>query len=293
MTMRGLTGVTRVAMTDPLAVNLGASATQRLPLMAGLSGHAATLAAIVVSVLLASAAAGAYNQIAEADIDARMLRTRTRPFANGTFRPGLVWYVAVGALLAVAIALSVAAANWIAATFTFLGAFTYGVVYTIWLKRRTALNIVVGGFAGSFAVLAGAAAAAPTLPAEVLLFALAMFFWTPPHFWALAIARRDEYAKVGIPMLPVTHGIAYTRLQILLYTILMVLVSLLPYLTGMCGFIYLGAALLLNARFVYLAIALQSGTRPELPMLTFKYSITYLMALFAALIVDHFFLFKV
>ena len=132
-----------------------------------------------------------------------------------------------------------------------------------------------------------------TIDPHALLLFLIIFTWTPPHFWALAIARRDDYAKVGIPMLPVTHGIPYTRLQIVLYTILLILTTLLPYLTGMSGFIYLGIALVLNGRFLYYVLALQRGLRPELPMRTFKFSITYLMLLFAALIIDHYFLFKV
>jgi protoheme IX farnesyltransferase len=138
----------------------------------------------------------------------------------------------------------------------------------------------------------GWAAVTNSIDPQALLLFLIIFTWTPPHFWALAIARRDDYAKVGIPMLPVTHGIPYTRLQIVLYTILLVLATLLPYLTGMSGFIYLGSALALNGRFLYYVLALQRGQRPDLPIRTFRFSITYLMLLFAALILDHYFLFK-
>ncbi len=134
----------------------------------------------------------------------------------------------------------------------------------------------------------GWAAVTNTIDPHALLLFLIIFTWTPPHFWALAIARRDDYAKVGIPMLPVTHGIPYTRLQIVLYTILLVLSTLLPVLTGMSGLVYLAAAVGLNARFLYFVLALNRGTRPDLPMRTFRFSITYLMALFAALIVDHY-----
>jgi len=149
-----------------------------------------------------------------------------------------------------------------------------------------------GGAAGAAPPVLGWAAVTNNVDPHALLLFLIIFTWTPPHFWALAIARREEYAKVGIPMLPVTHGIPYTRLQIVLYTILLVLSTLLPYLTGMSGFIYLGIAVALNGRFLYYALTLRRGLRPELPMRTFRFSITYLMLLFAALILDHYFLFR-
>jgi heme o synthase len=168
----------------------------------------------------------------------------------------------------------------------------YAMVYTMWLKRATPQNIVIGGAAGAAPPVLGWAAVTNSVEPQALLLFLIIFTWTPPHFWALAIARRDDYAKVGIPMLPVTHGIPYTRLQIVLYTILLVLTTLLPYLTGMSGFIYLGSAIALNGRFLYFVLALQRGLRPELPMRTFRFSITYLMLLFAALILDHYALFK-
>jgi protoheme IX farnesyltransferase len=157
----------------------------------------------------------------------------------------------------------------------------------MWLKRATPQNIVIGGAAGAAPPVLGWAAVTHTIDPHALLLFLIIFTWTPPHFWALAIARRDDYAKVGIPMLPVTHGIPYTRLQIVLYTILLVLSTLLPVLTGMSGLIYLVTVLALNARFLYFVISLQRGAKPDLPMRTFRFSITYLMLLFAALIVDH------
>jgi protoheme IX farnesyltransferase len=158
----------------------------------------------------------------------------------------------------------------------------------MWLKRATPQNIVIGGAAGAAPPVLGWAAVTGGIDAHALLLFLIIFTWTPPHFWALAIARRDDYAKVGIPMLPVTHGIAYTRLQIVLYTILLVVSTFLPYLTGMSGLIYLGAALALDGRFLYFVLALNRGKRADLPMRTFKFSITYLMLLFAALILDHY-----
>jgi protoheme IX farnesyltransferase len=183
--------------------------------------------------------------------------------------------------------------NGLTAALTFCSLIGYAMVYTLWLKRATPQNIVIGGAAGAAPPVLGWAAVTNTIDPHALLLFLIIFTWTPPHFWALASARRDDDAKVGIPMLPVTHGIPYTRLQIVLYTILLILTTLLPYLTGMSGFIYLGIALVLNGRFLYYVLALQRGLRPELPMRTFKFSITYLMLLFAALIIDHYFLFKV
>jgi protoheme IX farnesyltransferase len=148
---------------------------------------------------------------------------------------------------------------------------------------------VIGGAAGAAPPLLGWVAVTHSIDAQALVLFLIIFTWTPPHFWSLAIARRDEYAKVGIPMLPVTHGIPYTRRQILLYTVLLILCTLLPVVIGMSGLIYLAAALVLDARFLYLALALQRGVRPELPIQTFRFSITYLMALFGAFIADHYY----
>jgi protoheme IX farnesyltransferase len=178
------------------------------------------------------------------------------------------------------------------AALTFCSLIGYAMVYTMWLKRATPQNIVIGGAAGAAPPVLGWAAVSHTIDPQALLLFLIIFTWTPPHFWALAIARRDDYAKVGIPMLPVTHGIPHTRLQIVLYTILLVLATLLPYLVGMSGFIYLAAAIVLDARFMWYALELHKGLRADLPMRTFRFSITYLMLLFAALIVDHYLLFK-
>ena len=240
----------------------------------------------------ASGSAAAFNHILDQRIDVQMARTRHRPLPTGHLDQRHA--VAFASILGLASMLVLWwGVNTLTAMLTFCSLIGYAVVYTQWLKRATPQNIVIGGAAGAAPPILGWAAVTNNIDPHALLLFLIVFTWTPPHFWALAIARRDEYAKVGIPMLPVTHGIAYTRLQILLYTILLVLVTLLPYLTGMSGFIYLAAAAGLNARFMYLALALLRGTRADLPMRTFKYSITYLMALFAALILDHYFLFKV
>jgi protoheme IX farnesyltransferase len=178
------------------------------------------------------------------------------------------------------------------AILTFFCLIGYAVVYTLWLKRATPQNIVIGGAAGAAPPVLGWAAVTNSIDTNALLLFLIIFTWTPPHFWALAIARRDDYAKAGIPMLPVTHGIPFTRLQIVLYTILLGLSTLLPVLTRMSGLIYLLAAIALNARFLYFVLKLnrEEGERPQLPMQTFKFSITYLMLLFAALILDHYLL---
>jgi len=245
-----------------------------------------------LGIALASGSAAAFNHVLDRRIDIQMARTRHRPLPTGHLqqRHALAFATLLGVLSMLVLATGV---NPLTAALTFGSLIGYAVVYTQWLKRATPQNIVIGGAAGAAPPVLGWAAVTNSIDPQALLLFLIVFTWTPPHFWALAIARRDEYAKVSIPMLPVTHGIAYTRLQILLYTILMVLVTLLPYLTGMCGFIYLGAALVLNARFLYFAIALQRGVRSDLPMRTFRYSITYLAILFAALILDHYFLYKV
>src|SRR6185295_15500161 len=179
--------------------------------------------------------------------------------------------------------------NVLTAALTFASLIGYAVVYTVWLKHATPQNIVIGGAAGAAPPILGWTAVTGQVEPHALLLFLIIFAWTPPHFWALAIARRDDYAKAGIPMLPVAYGIEYTRLQILLYTILLLIVTVLPYITGMTGLIYLAAALLLGVQFTRHAIALQRKDAPaHLPMQVFRYSVNYLMLLFAALLLDHF-----
>jgi heme o synthase len=245
-----------------------------------------------LGIALASGSAAAFNHVLDRRIDEQMARTRRRPLPTGHLQKRHA--VAFAALLGIVSMLILSLlVNALTAALTFCSLIGYAMVYTMWLKRATPQNIVIGGAAGAAPPVLGWAAVTNSIDPHALLLFLIIFTWTPPHFWALAIARRDDYAKVGIPMLPVTHGIPYTRLQIVLYTILLVLTTLLPYLTGMSGFIYLGVALVLNGRFLYYVLALQRGLRPELPMRTFRFSITYLMLLFAALILDHYFLFKV
>ena len=239
---------------------------------------------------MAASAAAAINHVLDAREDAKMARTSKRPLPQGEISEAsaLVFAVLLGALAMVILVVFV---NVLTAVLTFISLVGYAIVYTMYLKRATPQNIVIGGAAGAAPPILGWSALTGTLDPHSLLLFLIIFVWTPPHFWALAIARKEEYAKVGIPMLPVTHGEAYTRLSILLYTILLVVITILPYLTGMSGLIYLGTALILGAIFLNFAIRMKiEPDDAELPMRTFKYSITYLAILFAALLVDHYFL---
>jgi len=244
-----------------------------------------------LGIALASGSAAAFNHVLDRRIDEKMARTRRRPLPTGHLlkRHAVVFAVLLGVGSTLTLWPFV---NGLTAALTFCSLIGYAMVYTMWLKRATPQNIVIGGAAGAAPPVLGWAAVTNSIDPHALLLFLIIFTWTPPHFWALAIARRDEYAKVGIPMLPVTHGIPYTRFQILLYTILLSLSTLLPYLTGMSGLIYLAAALALNGRFLYFVLALNRGLKVDLPIRTFRFSISYLMWLFAALILDHYFLFK-
>ena len=240
-----------------------------------------------LGIAMASASAAALNHILDRRIDKQMARTRRRPLAMGSLRTSQALAFA-GALGVGSMLVLWLSAGSLCALLTFGSVIGYAVVYTVWLKHATPQNIVIGGAAGAAPPVLGWVAVTHSVDAQALALFLIILTWTPPHFWSLAIARREEYAKVGIPMLPVTHGIPYTRRQILLYTVLLILFTLIPVVIGMSGWIYLAAALLLDARFLYLALALQSGARPELPIRTFRYSITYLMALFGAFIADHY-----
>ncbi len=236
---------------------------------------------------LASACAAAVNHVLDRRIDEQMTRTRSRPLPRGrlTERNALMFAGGLGLLAMIILSFLV---NPLTALLTFASLIGYAVIYTAWLKRATPQNIVIGGAAGAAPPILGWAAVTNTIDPHALLLFLIIFVWTPPHFWALAIARKDEYARVGIPMLPVTHGVEHTRLQILLYSVLLVLVTLMPFITGMSGLIYLVSALALDLRFLYYALRLQFRPRPQLPMRLFRYSISYLMWLFAALLIDHY-----
>ena len=196
---------------------------------------------LVLSVLVASAAAGAFNQYVERDLDKRMARTRGRPFVTGALKHGPFWLWVIGAMTLASVLATSLSTNVVAALYVFLGAFTYGVVYTVWLKRRTWWNIVVGGLAGSFAVLAGAAAVAPAPGPEAIALAVVLFLWTPPHFWSLAIACRRDYAAAGVPMLPVVVSDARAARAIFASALLLVAASLVPFFFR-SGLLYLGFA---------------------------------------------------
>ena len=245
-----------------------------------------------IGIGLASSSAAVFNHVLDHRIDILMMRTRGRPLPQGR----LTEKVALGfaaALCVASMAILWLLVNPLTAALTFLSLIGYALVYTVFLKRATPQNIVIGGAAGAAPPVLGWTAVTNEIHSSALLLFLIIFVWTPPHFWALAIARREDYEKVGVPMLPVTHGDEYTRLNILLYTILLVLITIVPYLIGMSGLIYLGTALVLDAVFLYYAIQMRRTPGDlELPMRTFKYSITYLGVLFAALLVDHYFLFQ-
>jgi len=241
---------------------------------------------------MASSSAAVFNHVLDARTDQLMTRTRGRPLpqrklsekAALTFGSGLglismivLWYLV----------------NPLTAILTFLSLIGYAVVYTVWLKHATPQNIVIGGAAGAAPPVLGWAAMTNEVTSAALLLFLIVFAWTPPHFWALAIARKEEYAKADIPMLPVTHGEAYTRLNILLYSILLLVITVLPYLIGMSGVIYLASAVVLGGYFLYYAVRMYRDHEDEaLPMAMFRYSISYLGFLFAALLIDHYFVFQ-
>jgi protoheme IX farnesyltransferase len=240
-----------------------------------------------LGIALAAACAATINHVLDRRIDEQMARTRGRPLPSGqiTERQALTFAAVLGVAAMAILAFLV---NLLTAVLTFISLIGYAVVYTVWLKRATSQNIVIGGAAGAAPPVLGWAAVTDTIDPNALLLFLIIFVWTPPHFWALAIARRDDYARAGIPMLPVTHGVEHTRLQVLLYTVLLVVVTLMPFLTRMSGLIYLAAALVLNAVFLYYALVMKITARQELPMRVFRFSITYLMWLFAALLIDHY-----
>ncbi|MBT3333882.1 MAG: protoheme IX farnesyltransferase, partial [Rhodospirillaceae bacterium] len=196
---------------------------------------------LALAVLVSAAAAGALNQYLERDLDGAMARTANRPFVTGFYKPGPKWVIAITLLLAGAVILAWSVLNFATALYVFLGAFFYGVVYTVWLKRRTWMNIVVGGLSGSFAVLAGVAAADPDLATAPVLLAVVLFLWTPPHFWSLAMALHKDYAAAKVPMLPVVIGDGPAARVILAHTVALVALSLLPFFFGM-GWLYLAGA---------------------------------------------------
>ncbi|MDP2322997.1 MAG: heme o synthase [Gammaproteobacteria bacterium] len=239
-----------------------------------------------VATLMSSGAAGAFNQIWERDMDRDMRRTRERPFASGRFKATSLWYVGIMLVLLVSVVAAALATNLAAALYIFLGAFTYGVVYTIWLKRRTWFNIVIGGLAGSFAVMAGSAAVGAELEPAPLILAIVLFLWTPPHFWALAFACKKDYVAAGVPMLPtVTDDDVSTR-TILGHAIALVVLSLIPFWYGM-SWIYLASAA--GGGFYFVYASWQLVRKPTIPQgwRTFAASIVQLGLLLTGAIFDN------
>ena len=243
------------------------------------------LAILALAVLISSASAGAFNQYIEHDADRLMLRTRGRAFPSGELPHTPAWLALIGFLLVISVAAAWYATNLLAALYVFLGAFFYAVVYTVWLKRRTWLNIVIGGLAGSFSVLAGAAAANPELGAVPLLLALVLFLWTPPHFWSLAIANSADYAAAGVPMLPVIVGNARAAQIVFASSVVLVAVSLLPVLFG-AGLIYFAGALAGGAHFVRKARELARAPSRKTAMSSFHASLAQLSLLLVAAMAD-------
>ncbi|MEO8143294.1 MAG: heme o synthase [Betaproteobacteria bacterium] len=240
---------------------------------------------LALSVLVASASAGAYNQYHDRDSDCLMARTRGRAFVTGALPYTPAWLVLMAVLLVGAISAAAWILNPISAAYVFLGAFFYAIVYTVWLKRRSCLNIVVGGLAGSFAVLAGAAAADPSIGALPLLLAVVLFLWTPPHFWSLAIANQAEYAAARVPMLPVVVGTARAARIVLWSTVALALTALLPVLFG-AGLVYLAGALAGGGYFVYRAWQLARAPSRKTAMASFFASLIQLSLLLAAATLD-------
>jgi heme o synthase len=240
-----------------------------------------------IGIGLAACSAAAINHVVDHKIDSVMARTNRRPLPEGkvSLLNAVIFAWFLGTISMGILAFLV---NPLTAGLTALSLIGYGFIYSMYLKRKTPQNIVIGGAAGAAPPVLGWCAVTGTLDPNSLLLFLIIFTWTPPHFWALAIYRRDDYAAANIPMLPITHGVEHTRLQILLYTIVLFIVSLLPYLVGMSGLLYLVSAVLLGGGFLYYAIRMQYDHRDRLAMQTFSFSIIYLMIMFAALLIDHY-----
>ena len=268
-----------------IGIAITLSALAGLAVTPGPAPAAWQIVVLALAVLLSSASAGAFNQYVERDLDARMKRTRKRPFVTGQFQASGYWLSGIIALLLIPVTLAALTINWVAALYVFLGAFVYGVVYTVWLKRRSWSNIVIGGLAGSFAVLAGAAAVDPQLAPAPLILALVLFLWTPPHFWSLAFVYRDDYAQAGVPMLPVVVGEKTAARVILAHTVALVALSLLPFFYGL-GWIYLLGAAVGGGYFVQKSIALLRCPNRQTALANFFASLAQLCLLLVAALLD-------
>lgn len=243
------------------------------------------IAVLALTVLMAAASAGAFNQYYEWDIDSRMRRTSNRPFVTGSLRHSSSWLMLISGLLVAGVAGAALVLNGMAALYIFLGAFFYAIVYTVWLKRRTWLNIVIGGASGSFAVLAGAAAVDPSLTPVPAILAIVLFFWTPSHFWSLAIAQRDDYVAAGVPMLPVVVGNDRAAQVVLLNTVVLITASILPFFFGL-GWIYLVGAVTGGGYFLYRNLQLVANPTPRSAMTCFFASLVQLSTLLTAAVID-------
>jgi len=241
----------------------------------------------LIGIGFAASSAAAINHWADQKIDAIMLRTQHRPLPQGELTDANVIIFAL-LLCIISMFILVWKVNVLTAVLTFISLIGYAFVYTFFLKRITPQNIVIGGAAGAAPPVLGWTAVTGNLTGDALLLFAIIFTWTPPHFWALAIHRVDDYAKAKIPMLPVTHGIKHTLFHIILYTILLFIISIFPYLVGMSGWVYLIGALLLGSRFLQLVFQMRTSKDSMLPWKVFKFSIWYLMILFALLLVDHY-----
>jgi len=240
-----------------------------------------------LGIALAAGSAAAVNHIIDRQIDLVMARTQRRPVAQGRIKlPQAIFFAAVIGVSG--ITMLAVLVNPLTAWLTLASVIGYAFIYSGFLKRATPQNITIGGLSGAVPPLLGWTSVTGTLDPNALLLVLIIFAWTPPHFWALAIHRKEEYAKVKIPMLPVTHGERFTVLHIMLYTLIMIAVSLLPFVMGMSGLLYLVSAIALGLGFLYWAIVLIRGNNPHAPLKTFRYSITYLMALFVVMLIDHY-----
>jgi protoheme IX farnesyltransferase len=241
----------------------------------------------LLGVALVAGSAAALNHLIDASVDQKMARTENRPVAQGrvTTVQGLIFVGVTGAL---GLAILAVAVNPLTAWLNFFSWLGYGLIYTLYLKRATSQNIVIGGLFGAAPPLFGWTAVTNSIDGGGLLLVLIIFAWTPPHFWALAIDRLEEYKKVDIPMLPITHGVAYTKLHIVLYTILLIITSVLPFVIGMSNVFYLVSALALGAGFLYWSLMMFWDRSDDAPIETFKYSILYLALLFLALLIDHY-----
>ena len=242
-----------------------------------------------LGVALVAASAAALNHLVDASIDAKMARTRDRPIAQGRVS-NFQGAVFVGVTGIAGMAILTFLVNPLTAWLNLASWIGYGIIYTVYLKRATPQNIVIGGLFGAAPPLFGWTAVTNSIDGGGLLLVLIIFAWTPPHFWALAIDRLEEYAEADVPMLPITHGVEYTKFHILLYTIIMIIVTILPYLIGMSNWLYLISAIALGAGFLYWSLAMIYGKNERAPIETFRYSIVYLMLLFLALLVDHYLL---